>query len=89
MADLALAKAFIDIGYRGFDKIDSMMNKAATDIKKGLAPINELFKKSAQLITGFGGTASPIAIRTLSQSFDVLRASMGTAFTVPLLQISK
>lgn len=84
-----LYKAFIEIGYKGFDKVGQYMTKAVSDVQKGLNNLNGAMSGWQQSMASFAQSGSPLAFNTLGASVELLKTRIGTAFTPVLLMASK
>lgn len=84
-----LFTAFIELGYKGFDKVDKYMKDAVRAVQTGTAQINNAFSMSANAIQGFVSAANPAAMNTFGGSVEILKARIGQSFTPYILDAAK
>ncbi len=80
-----LSKVFVEIGYKGFDKIDKYMSNAVASFKNGVGTINNVLSSMNSVV----GSASPLAVNTFNASLEVLKARVGQQLTPFVLQSAK
>lgn len=85
----SLYTAWIDIGLKGLDKVQSYMNSAVKTVQSSTSQISSLFGQSESAIHSFVGAANPLAMNTFSASVEILKARIGQSFTPYVLQASK
>lgn len=85
----SLYTAFIDIGLKGLDKVQSYMKTAVAAVQSSTSQISNSFMSSQQAIHSFVGAANPLAMNTFSASVELLKARIGQSFTPYILQASK
>ena len=84
-----LYTAYIDIGLKGLDKIQSYMNSAIAAVQSSTSQISSMFAKSESAIHNFVGAANPLAMNTFGASVEILKARIGQSFTPYVLQAAK
>lgn len=73
-----LYTAWVDIGLKGFDKVQSYMNSAVNAVRSGVSSIESELRGS--MLLDFGKAGSPLAFNTFSQSLDLVKARIGSSF---------
>lgn len=84
-----LYTAWIDIGLKGFDRIQKGMKDAVSEVKRGMGDIGGWFSTTQGAIERFVGAANPLAMNTFGGSIELLKARIGQSFTPYILQASR
>lgn len=88
-ANLALAKAFVELSLKGANAVVAGMNTVRQSIVASLAPIANSLAPAQNAIMGLVSAASPQAFNTFNGSVKLLSATMGTALVPQVMQASK
>ena len=84
-----LYTAWIDIGLKGLDKVQSYMQSAVNVVQASTTQISSMFSRSESAIHSFIGAANPMAMNTFGASVEILKARIGQNFTPYVLQAAK
>lgn len=84
-----LYAAWIDIGLKGLDKVQSYMQSAVNVVQASTSQISSMFNRSESAIHSFIGAANPMAMNTFGASVEILKARIGQNFTPYVLQAAK
>lgn len=84
-----LYTAFIELGYKGFDKVNQHMQNAARAVQAGMNSISSEMRVGQQYILDFTKSGSPMAFNTLAGSIELLKARIGSSFGPVILSVSK